>query len=207
MVHVARRVTVLVCFALLGMVHARAQFSSSVQGNVMDSRGAVIGKATVDLTNVDTGVTQSKASDDTGSYRFVSIAPGNYEVAATAAGFTTSKVRFTLRTEENHDVTITLAVGQVASSVSVTAQAPLLDTSDSRSELTIDTQAIQALPLPGRNPTSLIALAPGVSGLGSAGYNNFFTENADYSANGRGNNGNQYVLDGLDINIDVNPGY
>jgi len=42
--------------------------------------------------------------------------------------------------------------------------------------------------------------------MGSAGYNNFFTENADYSANGRGNNGNQYVLDGLDINIDVNPG-
>ncbi|HTF72205.1 MAG TPA: carboxypeptidase regulatory-like domain-containing protein [Edaphobacter sp.] len=206
MVHVARRVTVFICFALLSAVHALAQFSSSVQGNVMDSRGAVIGKATVNLTNVETSVTQTKTSDDAGSYRFVSIAPGNYEVSATAAGFTTSKVRFTLRTEENRDVTITLGVGQVTSSVSVTAQAPLLDTSDSRSELTIDTQAIQALPLPGRNPTSLIALAPGVSGLGSAGYNNFFTENADYSANGRGNNGNQYVLDGLDINIDVNPG-
>jgi hypothetical protein len=83
---------------------------------------------------------------------------------------------------------------------------PLLDTSDSRNQLTIDTESIQSLPLQSRNATALIGLSPGVSGLGSAGYNNFFTENADFSANGRGNNGNQYVLDGLDINIDVNPG-
>jgi hypothetical protein len=193
------------CIALFG-TQAFAQFSSSVQGTVMDQNNAGIGKTTITLVNLDTKVTTTRITDDDGSYRFVSLAPGNYEISASAAGFTTIRENLTLQTAENREVPIKLAVGQVASTVSVTGRSPLLDTSDSRNQLTIDSQAIQSLPLPARNPTALIGLAPGVTGIGSAGYNNFFTENADYSANGRGNNGNQYVLDGLDINIDVNPG-
>lgn len=201
-----RLLTLTILVALIGGLPVLAQFSAGVLGNVQDPNGASIGKATVTLVDLDTQVTQSKTTDDSGAYRFVSLAPGKYEISVSAPGFTTSKVDFTLGTEETRQVPIQLAVGQATSSISVTAQNPILDTSDSRNQLTIDTQAIQALPLPARNPTALIGLAPGVSGLGSAGYNNFFTENADYSANGRGNNGNQYVLDGLDINIDVNPG-
>ena len=63
-----------------------------------------------------------------------------------------------------------------------------------------------ALPLYSLNPTALIALTPGVTGIGVGTANNFFTSQPDYSANGRGNNGNQYILDGLDVDIDVNPG-
>ena len=203
----SKRLLFLAAFtAVLLTAQAFAQFSSSLQGNVLDNKGAAIAKATVTLLNIDNGVTQGKAADDSGSYRFVSIAPGHYEISASAPGFSPAKVNFTLQTEENREVSITLSVGQVVSTVSVTEQAPLLDTSDSRNQLTIDSDSIQSFPLAARNATSLIGLSPGVSGLGSAGYNNFFTENADYSANGRGNNGNQYVLDGLDINIDVNPG-
>jgi len=201
-----RLIKILAAGVLLISVQAFAQFSASVQGNVQDATGAEIANAAVKLVNTDTQITQAATSDASGVYRFVSLAPGHYEVSASASGFQTTQVPFTLRTEENRQIVLTLAVGQATSSVSVTAQAPLLDVSDSRNQVTIDTQAIQALPLAARNPTSLITLAPGVTGLGSAGYNNFFTENADYSANGRGNNGNQYVLDGLDINIDVNPG-
>ncbi len=187
-------------------LQAFAQFSASVQGDVQDPSGAMIGKATVTLVNVDTRVTETKVVGDSGIYRFLSLAPGRYEVSAAAPGFSASKVAFALQTEENRNVILTLTVGQVASAVSVSVQAPLLDVSDSRNQLTLDTQALQSLPLPARNPTALIGLAPGVSGLGASGSNNFFTENADYSANGRGDNGSQYVLDGLDINIDVNPG-
>lgn len=201
-----RFIKVLAAGLLLISVQAFAQFSAGVQGNVQDATGAQIANATVTLVNVDTRVTQTAVSDASGVYRFVSLAPGHYEVSASAPGFQTTKAPFTLQTEENRQIVLTLAVGQATANVSVTAQAPLLDVSDSRNQETIDTQAIQSLPLAARNPTSLITLAPGVTGLGSAGYNNFFTENADYSANGRGNNGNLYVLDGLPINIDVNPG-
>ena len=186
--------------------HAFAQFSSSVQGTVQDSSGAAVPKASVTLLNTDTKVSQTREADDSGSYRFPSLAPGHYEVSAKAAGFSGSSVSFTLDTAENRNVVLTVAVGQVVSSVSVTSEAPLIDTSDSRNQLTLNDEALQSLPLPSRNPTALLGLAPGVTGLGSVGANNFFTENADYSANGRGTNGNQYVLDGLDINIDVNPG-
>ena len=191
---------------LLMAARAFAQFSSSIQGTILDSNGAVVPNATVSVVNTDTNVTVTHNSDAAGVYRFASIAPGNYTVSASAPGFNTVKVEFKLQTAENRDIPMTLAVAQVASTVSVTAEAPLLDISDSRNQLTIDNDSIQSLPLAARNPTSLIGLTPGVSGLGSAGYTNFFTENADFSANGRGNNGNQYVLDGLDINIDVNPG-
>ena len=185
---------------------AIAQFSSSVQGTILDSNGAVVANANVSLVNTDTNVTVDRTADSTGVLPVCERCSGNYQVSASAPGFNTVKVSFKLQTAENRDVPITLSVAQVASTVSVTAAAPLLDTSDSRSQLTIDNESIQSLPLAARNPTSLISLTPGVSGLGSAGYTNFFTENADFSANGRGNNGNQYVLDGLDINIDVNPG-
>jgi hypothetical protein len=191
---------------LLVAATAFGQFSSSVQGTILDANGAAVPSVTVTLVNADTNVTTVHNADAAGVYRFASIAPGKYTVSASAPGFNTVKVEVKLQTAENRDVAITLSVAQVASTVSVTAEAPLLDTSDSRNQLTIEDESIQSLPLASRNPTSLIGLTPGVSGLGSVGYTNFFTENADYSANGRGNNGNQYVLDGLDINIDVNPG-
>lgn len=201
-----RFVRMIVASLMLAAPYAFAQFSSSVQGNVQDASGAAIANATVTLVNTDTQVSQTRPADESGTYRFPSIAPGHYQVSASAPGFNSTTVNFILQTAENRNVILAMTVGQVVSSVSVTSQAPLLDVSDSRNELTLDEQSLQSLPLQGRNPTSLLGLAPGVSGLGSAGYNNFFTENADYSANGRGNNGNQYVLDGLDINIDVNPG-
>ena len=201
-----RRISSLIALCMMFAVPgAMAQFSSSVLGTILDTNGAAVTNAKVSLVNIDTNVTVDRTADAMGAYRFASIAPGNYQVSASAPGFNTVKVTVKLQTTENRDVPITLAVAQVASTVSVTAAAPLLDTSDSRSQLTIDNESIQSLPLAARNPTSLISLTPGVSGLGSAGYTNFFTENADFSANGRGNNGNQYVLDGLDINIDVNP--
>ena len=201
-----RFATILIVGAMLTVSHAFAQFSSSVQGNVQDASGAVVVKAAVTLLDTDTQVSQTRAADDSGTYRFPSIAPGHYVVSATAPGFTSAQVDFTLQTAENRNIVLILNVGEVSNTISVTSQAPLLDVSDSRNQLTLDEHSLQTLPLPARNPTALLGLTPGVSGLGSAGYNNFFTENADYSANGRGTNGNQYILDGLDINIDVNPG-
>ena len=151
----SKRLLFLAAFtAVLLTAQAFAQFSSSLQGNVLDNKGAAIAKATVTLLNIDNGVTQERAADDSGSYRFVSMAPGHYEISASAPGFSPAKVGFTLQTEENREVSITLSVGQVVSTVSVTEQAPLLDTSDSRNQLTIDAESIQSFPLAARNATS-----------------------------------------------------
>ena len=192
---------------LLSATIAQAQFTSAVQGTVADNSGSAVSAAQVDLTNVDNKVSQTVTSNDSGAYRFPSLAPGNYQVVVTAPGFSSAKTAFTLTTAETRDVPIKLSVGSVTTQVDVTAQQPLLDTSDSRNELTLDTAAFEQLPLAARNPLALITLEPGVTGLGSGTATNFNPENGvDASANGRGANANQYIVDGLDVTSSIRPG-
>jgi hypothetical protein len=184
-----------------------AQFSGGLQGTVQDTSGGSVPSATVTLTNVDTKVSQTTSSNASGVYRFTSLAPGNYEVTASAPGFGPTGSNLTLNTDETRNVPITLAVGSVATQVQVTSQQPLLDTSETRNQLTLDTAALGDLPLAARNPLALITLAPGVTGLGSGSATNFNPENSvDASANGRGSNGNQYIVDGLDVTSSIRPG-
>ncbi len=184
-----------------------AQFNASVQGTVADPKGAVVSGAAITLVKTDTGVTQQTHSGADGIYRFDSLAPGSYTVAAAAQGFSESRVSFELTTDQLRDVPLTLTVGQVSSTVTVTTQAPLLDTSDSRFEQTLGKTALQDLPMPGRNPTSEIYLTPGVTGLGSSAALNFNPENyISVSANGQGQNGNQYIVDGMDVTSTIRPG-
>lgn len=190
-----------------------AQFSASVQGTVQDPRGSVIPSASITLVNTATGVQQRTTSNAAGVYRFDSLAPGNYTVSADAHGFAKATVSFEITTSQVRDVPLTLNVGSVSSTVTVTTQAPLLDTSDSRFEQTLGTTALSDLPLPGRNATNVITLAPGVTGLGgqaspgTSNSTNFAPENwVNASANGRGANGNQYVVDGMDVTSSIRPG-
>ena len=186
---------------------AFAQFSSSLQGTVQDGTGATIPSATVTLTNTETAVSQKTVADSSGVYRFSSLAPGKYRIESTATGFNAAKTEFTLSTGETRNVPIVLSVGQVSATVDVTSQQPILDSSDSRNQLTIDTAALNTLPLAARNPLALITLAPGVTGIGAGTATNFNPENSvDASANGRGANGNLYVVDGLDVTSSIRPG-
>ena len=198
---------------LLATINCYAQFTSGVQGTVLDPKGSVVANARVELVNADTGVRQIAESNQSGVYRFTSLAPGNYTVTATAQGFSPAGVSFNLATGQVRDVSVGVELEHVQSTVTVTEQAPLLDTSDSRFEQTLDTTALQTLPLAGRNPTNVLTVAPGVTGRGgqaSPGTNNstnFAPENwVDASANGRGANGNQYVVDGMDVTSSIRPG-
>jgi hypothetical protein len=156
--------------------------------------------------NVDTQVQQSTVADGAGIYHFLSLAPGKYQVTATSSGFSETKVDFVLRTDENRNIVVVLTVASASTNVVVTGEAPLVDVSDSRNELTLETEELQSFPLFALNPTVLISLTPGVTGLGAGTANNFFTAGPDVSAGGRGRNSDLYILDGLDINIDVNQG-
>ncbi len=188
------------------------QFSGNVQGTVVDPKGSVVPKAMVRLTDTDTSVERTATSNANGVYRFDSLAPGHYTVSVAVQGFAPSTVAFTLTSEQTRDVPLPLTVGTVSSTVQVTGQAPLLDTSDSRLQYTLNTMALTDLPMPGRNPTSEIGITPGVTGLGiaaqgTAGSLNFNPENyANYSANGQGQNGNQYIVDDMDVTSTIRPG-
>jgi len=193
---------------------ARAQFSSGLQGTVEDPSGAVVAGATVTLTSTATKVSQQTTTGSKGEYRFLSLAPGAYVVTTDSKGFATSKIPVTLQTDQTMDVAVRLSVSSQNLTVEVSDQAPVLDTAESRTQLTIDTDSLDSLPLPGRDLLALTSLAPGVTGLGVAGSGGNGQLNDNYaaetqvtaSANGRSSVGNAYVVDGLDITSNITPG-
>jgi len=128
-----------------------AQFSGSIQGVVQDPSNAGVAKARVDLVNVGTNALRTTTTDDAGNYTFPSVAPGAYKIAAEASGFRKSEVNVTLLTEQNLNVPVTLKVGSTTEEITVTTAAPVVDTSDSRTQLTLENQAVATLPTQGRN--------------------------------------------------------
>jgi hypothetical protein len=192
---------------------AWAQFNGSISGNVQDPSGASIPGATVLLKNVSTDATLTTKTNNDGLFRFVSLAPGNYNIAVSASGFANASTSVALLTEQNLNVPVQLSVGSVIEKTEVTGEVPIVNTADSRTELTLESQAVANLPLQGRNLLALTNTAPGVSGLGLVGgapgsaADNFSTETAvDTNANGRGNEANMYVVDGLDVTSNIRPG-
>jgi len=154
---------------LLACSSAFAQFTASIQGVVQDASGSGVARATISLTNNATGVMSTTTTDASGNYRFLSLAPGSYRVTAEASGFAKSGSDITLLTEQNLSVPITLKVGSVSEQITVTAEAPLVNTAETRNQMTLETQSLSSLPLEGRSFISLVTLAPGVSGLGTMG--------------------------------------
>jgi hypothetical protein len=149
---------------------AFAQFTANIQGVVQDPSGAGVAGAKVDLVNTATHITTTTTADSSGNYRFSSLAPGSYSVTAESSGFVKSQVDVTLLTEQTLNVPVTLKVGSISEAVNVTAEAPVVDTSDSRTQLTLENQAVAQLPVVGRNLVTLVTLAPGVSGLGTSAF-------------------------------------
>jgi hypothetical protein len=211
--HSAYSIAVVVVL-LLACGSVFAQFTGSIQGNIQDPSNAAIANAKITLVNPATGVTSTTASDAAGDYRFVSLAPGAYKITVEAAGFNKAQVEINLLTEQNLSVPVTLKVGSISEQVTVTTEAPVVDTADSRTHLTLESRAVAQLPVAGRNLVTLVTLAPGVSGLGTSGsgspgsgVDNYSTETqVDANANGQGQNNNQYVVDGLDVTSGIRQG-
>lgn len=130
------------------------------------------------------------------------------------SGFSSSRVRLKLETNQTLNIPVGLLLGGNSQVVDVSTQAPLLDTGETRLQETLSTETLSALPLSGRSMISLVTLAPGVTGTGvtsngspGSGRDNFSTETqVDASANGQGAVGNMYIVDGLDVTSSIRPG-
>src|SRR6266849_6064065 len=119
----------LIVLLSLCAVSAYAQFKASVQGTVMDSRGGIVAGAELSVRNEATGVTRDTVTSDQGFYRVSELPPGNYTVTVEATGFkkTVSK-NIVVQAEEPRGFDVTLEVGAVQESVTVTASAESLST-------------------------------------------------------------------------------
>jgi hypothetical protein len=211
--HTFIRVCLLVFVLAAAASTTRAQFNGNITGHVQDPSGAAVAKASVTLTNTATDETATASTDASGDFGFVRLAPGSYKLTVSAAGFSNAVASLTLLTEQTLNVPFQLVVKGVSQQVEVTTEPPVLNTADSRTEMTLESQAVANLPLQGRNLIALTTVAPGVVGLGLVGgspgsaADNFSTETqVDASANGRGSVGNMYIMDGMDVTSDIRPG-
>ena len=107
-------------------VPAFAQFTANIQGVVQDPTGAGVAKAQIELQNVATGERKATASDSSGNYRFVSLAPGNYKVSVQATGFSKAEASVTVLTEQNVNLPISLRVGSASESVAQVTETSLV---------------------------------------------------------------------------------
>ncbi|MBI3895448.1 MAG: TonB-dependent receptor [Acidobacteria bacterium] len=143
---------------------AMAQVTTgTISGSVQDSTGAVIPGATVTLRNVNTGISRTLSTNAQGRYTAPQLGLGMYEVTAEVSGFqrvVRSGIEMTVGRQAVVD--FTLQVGAVTELITVTGEAPLLETTNATlADLVTETQ-MRELPLNGRSFTDLTAIQPGV---------------------------------------------
>ncbi len=157
-----RAISPALVLALAAVCHA--QFSSSVQGTVTDSSGAVVSGARITLHNLANGSDNTYSTTSSGTYSFNSIPPGSYQVIVEASGFAKSTLNVDVLTQQVRGVNVSLRVSGASSNINVKAATSELNPEETRVENTITSEQLNKLPLPNRDTTLLLQLAPGASG-------------------------------------------
>jgi hypothetical protein len=192
----------------------RAQFSSNVQGTITDATGAVVPNVSITLHNTNTGVDLKGTTNETGYYRFTAVAPGDYAVIASQAGFKTESISVTVTPDETRGVDVTLTPAAAGTTnVIVSDVAPAMNMDETRVETTLPAEEITKLPLANHDVQELIALTPGVTGFQNESPSNGYGSSIfagsfgpPYSANGAGSNSNLYLIDDLPVGDDITQG-
>ena len=136
----------------------------TISGVVKDSTGAVIPDAQVTVTNTENGTTRTGTTSSSGAYKFPALPVGKYDIKAEHPGFQTRVEQgLPLTVGQEAVMNMTLDVGAVTESVSVTAEAPIVDTTSGSLGNLVSSQTLADLPLNGRNWNDLTLLQTGVS--------------------------------------------
>lgn len=157
-----------VCFSFLGVLAAAGlavgqTSTSEITGTVRDSTGAVTPGASVTAINEATGVTYKQATTQAGVFSFPSLPVGSYTIAVELKGFKSSRTTHNLLIVGTPlTVDVTLEIGATSDVVNVEATAEALETSNATLGDVVSHQAVEQLPLNGRNPLTLLVLEPGV---------------------------------------------
>ena len=190
----------LIRFALLAALLAypssrlfAQSFTGTITGTIKDTSGAAIPRATVTITNQQTGKEESVTTDLEGRYTSLPLSPGAYRVEAGLEGFRRA-ARSNIPVQINSTLVIdfSLEVGAVTDEIEVRADAALLETSSATVGKLVDNRRILELPLNTRNVYSLIFLTPGVAGSIGNNYNSM-----SYTVNGARPTMMDTVIDGV----------
>ncbi|MFZ3339728.1 MAG: TonB-dependent receptor [Terriglobales bacterium] len=208
-VHKAVRATALIFFFGLGVfcclcAPLSAQVSASLSGSVTDQSGAAISGATVTAIDVDTGMSRTVPTGQSGRYELLALPVGLYEVCVTKSGFAEgirSGIRLVVGQEASVD--LSLRVGQVSQQVKVTEDAPVVNLTTQDISGLVGEQQVKDLPLNGRSFDLLLTLNPGIVNFtwektGGTGVSNSTTGN-NFAVSGNRPQQNLFLLNGVEF--------
>ena len=178
-----------------------AQNTGTIAGTVKDQSGAVLPGATVTVLHTETGQSRTAVSGSKGEFRFPALAIGNYEVKSELTGFQTAvRKGMTLSVGQDAVVDLTLGVGNVTEQVTVTGEAPVLETTTATVSGLVDPNQMREIPLNARSFTDLVPLQTGAVFVdaGSSSATNGFGRKL--SITGSRPESNVFLLDGADMN-------
>src|SRR5215475_7084484 len=181
----------------------------TITGRVLDTNKSVLAGATVKVTNVAMGTNLTLKTNEDGFYQAPYLIPGTYQVTAEATGFK----RFVrdgvlIRVNDTIEIDIELEVGSMDQTVTVTADAPLLDTSSASMGNVVDSRRVAELPIPHGEPFKLIGLAGGTSYVMNPRLDRPFepTHIVGYTINGTRSNRSDITIDGVPSTSTANAG-
>ena len=204
------------CFGLLCSPGLKAQeYRGSISGTVTDPTGAAIPSAKVTAKNNGTNTSVTVGTTDQGTYTILDLEPGTYTVTAEANGFKIlERDNIVVRTGVPLGLDLSLQVGNVSQTVTVTAETPILITDTGSGGTVLNSDLVGTLPLLGSNVLSLINTTSGNSHV--AAFPDHLSERPfdnggmdGYSINGgpQGGNNNSYLLDGAPNNNNEGAGF
>jgi len=195
---------------------AWAQATGQISGQVTDASGGAMPGVTIEATNIATGAVRTAVTGTDGGYTLPLMQPGDYNVKASLEGFRSALregVRVTVT--ETARAVFELEVGQLSETVTVVAQATLVESANATRGIVIDEQKVVDLPLNGRNFTQLGTLIPGVVAppgalggqAGDATPGGFGNATGGFNVNGMRNQSNNFLMDGASNNDTFNTGF
>ncbi len=181
--------------------------TSTLAGTVVDSSGAAVPNVEVTVILDATGLTRKVQTTDAGEYVVPQLPPGAYRVTAEAQGFQRAVLEnIELQIAQRATVNITLTLGQLTETVTVTERTPLAETESASLSQTVARRAINDLPLNGRNYITLGSLSPGVmpqipASTGPASFVSSTTQRPDRSIliGGQRESSTSYLFDGIEL--------
>jgi outer membrane receptor protein involved in Fe transport len=185
-------------FALVLPALCLAQGTGTIYGTVTDPSGGAVAGAKVEAVSVERGTTRDGVTGNTGEYVFSAMPIGGYEIRISASGFQQSRRTVTLDANQNVRADTVLTVGSINDSVTVTAQAVLVDSRSAVMGTLIDGRELTELPTNGRNVISLAALLPGVSDVSASQTFTGDRSGPTVSMSGTKGNSNLFLFDGQD---------
>jgi len=176
--------------------------TTSLRGTVKDPSGALVPNATVTLLDKSIDKTLTAVTNNEGSYDFPQIAPARYVITVTAQGLGSESKSAELLVNQPATIDFKLSIEANSVTVDVSASAQTLNTSDATLGDSVGNETIQALPMEGRDPISLLTLQPGVLYLGNPAENDTMDSRSGSVNGGRSDQGN-ITLDGMDDNDQI----